>query len=285
MLGRQRSGSVVCRTCGRLVGVNDPRCYSCGAANPALWGFAPLLRRLGQDLGFVPLMMTACVGLYAATLLADPAGIRNSGLLSFLSPSPASLYLFGASGALPVFGYHRWWTVLSAGWLHGGLLHILFNLLWVRQLAPVTAELYGAGRMVIIYTVASVAGFALSTAAVLFGPLQHLLGGGAGITIGASAAIFGLLGAMVHYGRRGGSKAMSQQVWGWAAMLFLFGFFIRGVDNWAHLGGFGGGWLVSRWLDPLKPERLDHLVGALVCLLLSAAAVAASVLTALPLGR
>ena len=61
--------------------------------------------------------------------------------------------------------YGRWWTVLSASWLHGGVLHILFNMLWVRQLGPATAEIYGPGRMVIIYTVAGAVGFTLSSVA------------------------------------------------------------------------------------------------------------------------
>ena len=51
--GRQKTGSVVCRSCGLLVGVNDEECYHCGARNPALWGFAPWLRGLGADLGFI----------------------------------------------------------------------------------------------------------------------------------------------------------------------------------------------------------------------------------------
>ena len=54
--------------------------------------------------------------------------------------------------------------MLSAGWLHGGVLHILFNMMWVRQLGPATADIYGAGRMVIIYTIAGAVGFALSSA-------------------------------------------------------------------------------------------------------------------------
>ena len=55
------------------------------------------------------------------------------------------LFLLGASGALPVFRLDRWWTVLTAGWLHAGVLHILFNVLWIRQLGPAVADLYGAG--------------------------------------------------------------------------------------------------------------------------------------------
>jgi rhomboid protease GluP len=56
-----------------------------------------------------------------------------------------------------------------------------------------------------------------------------------------------------------------------------------GVDNWAHLGGFLGGYLVGRFLDPLLPERGDHILAAVACLLLSAAAVVVSVVTGLSL--
>ena len=56
-----------------------------------------------------------------------------------------------------------------------------------------------------------------------------------------------------------------------------------GVDNYAHLGGFAGGYVTARWLDPLTPERVDHLIAALVCLVLTAAALIASVVFGLPL--
>ena len=57
---RQKTGSVVCASCGSLVGVNDERCYSCGRRNPGLWGFGPMLRRFGNDLGFVTLVVYGC---------------------------------------------------------------------------------------------------------------------------------------------------------------------------------------------------------------------------------
>ncbi len=118
MFGRQRTGSVICTSCGKLVGVQDDVCWNCGRRNPGLWGFAPVLRRLGNDLGFVPIVIWGCAALYLATLLVDTKGIRMSGI-SILAPSMRSLFLFGASGSLPIYGYGRWWTVLSAGWLHG----------------------------------------------------------------------------------------------------------------------------------------------------------------------
>jgi rhomboid protease GluP len=282
MLGRQTTGSVVCTSCGRLVGVNDEVCYNCGRRNPGLWGFGPLLRKLGNDLGFVPLVMWGSTGLYVAMLLMSGSGIRMDGVFSFLAPSTMSLFLFGASGGMPVFRYDRWWTVLSAGWLHSGILHILFNMMWVRQLGPVCAELYGAGRMVIIYTVAGVVGFAASSVAwLIFGGIPIL--GGAGFTVGASAPIFGLLGAIVLYGQRSGSSMARREGLQYALTLGLFGLIMPGIDNWAHAGGFAGGWLMAKILDPLTSERLDHLALAVVCLVVTLASIAASIVHGLSL--
>ena len=66
-------------------------------------------------------------------------------------------------------------------------------------------------------------------------------------------------------------------------ILFIFGLVFPGVDNYAHGGGFLGGYVVAMWLDPMKPERGDHLVAALICLALSALSIIASVIFGLPL--
>jgi len=278
---RQTTGSVVCPSCGRLVGVKDERCWSCGRAHPGLLGFGPLLRRLGEDLGFSRLVVGACGALYLLMLVTDLDGVSMTVGFSLLGPSQLSVFLFGASGSVPVIGYGRWWTVLSAGWLHGGLLHIGFNMMWAWQLMPAVVRLYGAGRTVLIYVTASVAGFTLSTLA-YFLPLRVGFLLPANLTLGASAAILGLLGALVWYGRRAGSSMVGRQAMGYAVALIVFGFVMRGVDNWAHLGGFAGGWLMARWLDPLRPERADHVAWALVLLLLSALSIVASILLGLP---
>jgi rhomboid protease GluP len=274
---RKKTGSVICPSCGNLVGAQDQECFNCGRRNPGLWGFAPLLRKLGTDLGFVSIVILGCAALYAATLLFDPRRIGMNGL-DILSPSSRSLFVFGASGAIPVFGYGRWWTVLSAAWLHGNLLHILFNMLWVRQLAPATTELYGASRAVIIYTIASITGFLLSSSAGFFFANTPILRG-AGFTLGASAPIFGLLGALVVYGRRGGSSHISSQAMTYAIILFVFGFVMPNVDNYAHLGGFLGGYGAAHLLNPMRPERISHLLAALVCLALTVLSILASLIT------
>jgi membrane associated rhomboid family serine protease len=267
---RQKTGSVVCASCGSLVGVRDEKCYSCGRRNPGLWGFGPVLRRFGNDLGFISLVIYGSAVLYTATLVVSLAlgeNIMGGSLFSLLGPGSRSLFLFGASGAIPVFVYDRWWTILSAGWLHGGALHIIFNIMWVRNLGPAVGDLYGAARMIIIYTIGGACGFLLSSFAGAYIPPIPFLRG-AQLTIGASAPIFGLLGALVYYGRRGGSSMVRSEAMSYAVTLFVFGLIMPGggVDNFAHAGGFGGGYLAGMWLDPLKRERMDHFIGAAICL-------------------
>ena len=180
---------------------------------------------------------------------------------------------------MPVYGMGRYWTLLSAGWLHGGLIHIVFNLMAARNLIPGVAQLYGPGRAVILWTVGSVAGFLASSTMGAFFPYIPFLRG-APLTIGASASIFGLIGALYHYGSQASSQ-VRELATRWALSGLVMGFVITGIDNWAHIGGFVGGYLASRWLNPILPERGDHLLAALVCLGLSLAAVVASVLTGL----
>ncbi len=277
---RQRTGSVVCASCGSLVGVNDDRCYNCGRRNPGLWGFGPVLRRFGNDLGFLSLVLYGCSALYVMSLVltvATGGNLFSGSIFSMLGPNQYSLLVLGASGAWPVFGVGRWWTVLSAGWLHGGALHILFNMMFVRQLGPSVADMYGAARMIIIYTIAGATGFLLSSFMGAYFPIP-ILGGGY-VTIGASAPIFGLLGALVYYGRRGGSRHVGSEALGYALTMGVFGMIMPGIDNAAHLGGFGGGYLAGMWLDPLKRERMDHFVGAGICLLATALSIVWSIVT------
>ncbi|HEV7506720.1 MAG TPA: rhomboid family intramembrane serine protease [Thermoanaerobaculia bacterium] len=275
MLSRQRSGSTLCPSCGKLVGVNDDVCLNCGRRRPGMWGLTSVVRNLGRDAGFFQLVIAGNVFLYLAMLAVDPQHIQMGGLFSLGGPSQASLLRFGASGALPVFYLHRWWTVLSAGWLHAGLLHIGFNLYWIRILAPETAELYGPGRMVMLYTAASIGGFAASS-------LVQSLGWGGALTVGASAPILGLLGAMVAYSRRTGSGVVGRTAWSYAIYMIVFGFLMRGVDNAAHIGGFAAGFLAGYVLDPRQPETGNHVMGALVCIVATVAAVVASLVVPIP---
>ena len=276
MFGRQRTGSVVCPGCNRLVGAGESRCPFCGRAAPGMFGLQRSLRGIESLLGLWPFVGWVCGALYVAALITDPQGF-NAG--AFFAPSDERMLAFGASGAVPVFRLGRWWTLLSAGWLHGGLLHIGFNLYWIRMLAPETAELYGAGRMVIVYTISSIVGFLLSSVMGAFLPFL----GGAGLTVGASAPILGLLGALVYYGRRVGSSIVGRQAWYYAIFMIAFGFLMRGVDNWAHLGGFAGGYLGGMLVDPRQPETGNQVSVAVVCLILTLASIVASLVVPVPI--
>ena len=271
---------MICSSCGVLVGVDDDRCYNCNRRNPGLWGWAPAFRALGRDLGFVPFVIGTCIVIYALMLVFTGGSLEVGNPLSLLSPSTVAMFLFGASGATPVFQYGRWWTVLSAGWLHAGLLHIFFNMWAVRQLAPATADLYGPGRMVIIYVAGGIAGFVLSSFAGMFLPPLFILRGG-NFTVGASASISGLIGSILAYGHRSGSGIARSYAMSNVMMLLIMGFLFPGIDNYAHAGGFGGGYLAARLLDPLKPERIDHLAIAVGLLALSILSVIASVIDGL----
>jgi rhomboid protease GluP len=248
-----------------------------------LWGFAPALRRLGNDFGFIEGVTTVCILLFLATLgasvmLGDSVGM--GGFFGFLSPSARAVFLFGAAGAIPVFEAGAWWSVLSAGWLHGSLLHIIFNMMAIRQIGPACVDLYGPGRTVIVYVLSSVAAFLLSSV------MGHWFGripimGGAALTLGASGSLCGLIGAILYYGERSGSRLIRSQIGNYAIGILVMGFLLPGIDNMAHIGGFAGGYLIGRWLDPLRPEKLDHMLGGLACLGACAFSIVASILNGL----
>ena len=240
---RQNQGSLVCK-CGKLVGMNEPTCPFCGAWRPGLYGLAPVLQSLiGRRLDMIAAIVTTCVALFGVALLLQPEAITNPrGLMSLLSPGTRALYQLGMTGGL-AWQLGWWWTMFTAIYLHGGLLHIVFNVMWIRNLGPVAIDVYGPARTFVLFTVAGAFGFLLSNS---FSPAP---------SIGASGSIFGLLAALIVYGKRRGSSLMSQQLWQWAIVLFVFGFLMPNVNNWAHAGGFAGGWIGAHLMGFIDEER------------------------------
>src|SRR5262245_2197780 len=260
---RKTRGAILCPYCGRLTNADARTCLVCGRRNPGLWGFAGPLRSLLRRRRFTDVVTVVCAVAYLLSLLIDPASVfRPRGVLPDFAPSSSALLALGATGAWPMRA-GRWWTLLTAIYLHAGILHILFNLLWIRQLGPAVEELYGPARTAVIFTISGVAGFALSNAVDI--PL----------TVGASGSIFGLLGAIVAYGRRRGGTfgAMVLRQYGvWALVLFAFGFFMAGVNNFAHAGGFLGG-LACGYMLSFAEHRSESGVDQLLatgCLVLTA---------------
>lgn len=270
---RKRSGSALCYACGKLNRVDAAVCFYCGRRQPGLWGFAPALGQFIGRMSVAKAITIVCGAAYLLALALDPgAAMRPGGVFNLLSPSTTALDALGMTGRYAL-ARGRWWTLLTAIYLHGGLLHIAFNMLWVYQLAPAVEDIYGRARLIVIFTAAGVLGFVLSD---LVGPQ---------FTVGASGAVFGLLGAMVAYARRRGGAygmAMLRQYGQWAVVLFVLGFLMSGVDNWAHAGGFAGGYLAALVLGPedARPERGVDRLAALASIALTALAFGLALWTA-----
>jgi rhomboid protease GluP len=259
----KNQGSMLCPSCGKLISVGEERCPFCGAWRPGLYGWAPILQRFfGRQFDVLRLIMVVCVTLYVASLLLQPEAILSGGggLFNFLSPGSQALNQLGMTGGI-AWRQGWWWTVFTAIYLHGSLLHIFFNLMIVRNLAPGVNQVYGPARAFVIFTLSGAAGFVLS----------NLVSGSA--TVGASGSIFGLFAALIVYGRRVGHTMLTRQLWPWVIINFVLGFTMSGVNIWAHVGGFAGGWVIAeamRFSDD-KRESLGVQLLALGLLLVTAA--------------
>lgn len=258
---RQTSGSVVCFSCQKLVSIEQKECPQCGQANPSLWGFARPISRLGANFGFIKIVIIGCTLLYLITLLFDLPGVQSAGVMNLLMPSSYSLLIFGSTGSVPIFEWGRWWTVLSSGWLHGGLWHLGFNMAWLNYLSPMVAKGYGAGRLVSIYTFTTITSSLLTSFVAQYWTSLPASFSGSNFSVGASGGVFGLLGALVIYGQRANQRQVLQQALTLTIISFVLSAFVGRVDNWGHLGGFMGGYLIGLMpgFNPNQPQRLYHL--------------------------
>jgi len=211
------------------------------------WKNNPLTRGFKDADQIVKVIISVNVAMYLLSIFIDPSFSHlRLNPFSFLSPSNRSLFLLGATGTIPIDQYDRWWTLLSANYLHGGLLHIFFNMFAFRQLAPFVIREFGTHRMFSIYTLGGIVGFFVSYVA------------GVRFTIGASAAICSLIGAALYYGKsRGGAygQAIYKQVAGWTVAIFLFGFLVPGINNWGHGGGIVAGIVLGALLGYHERRR------------------------------
>lgn len=246
-----RRSAILCPQCRKLINADEPGCPYCGVSSPgAGWRRALGGLRFDADHAYT-ILLYLNVGMYVLSLLLSPTRIGMiPNPLTFLSPSSQSLFLLGSTGTVPIDHAGRWWTLLTANYLHGGILHIFFNMAALRQLAPLVLREYGLNRAVLIYTLGGVAGFAVSYWA------------GVPRTIGASAALCALIGALLYYGKnRGGEygQAVFRTVWGWALSIMVFGFLIPGINNWAHGGGMAAGFLLAAGLGYREKVRESSL--------------------------
>jgi rhomboid protease GluP len=255
--------SILCPNCRKLISTDEPRCPYCGIQAPASrWKNNPLTRGWGSGEQLTWIIIYANIGMYLVSIIIDPKSI-GVGLnpLRFLSPSTNSLVILGATGTALAQRAFGLLTFISANYLHGSILHILFNMIALYQISPLATPIFGPYRFFIIYTLSGIGGFAVSYLA------------GTPITIGASAALCGLIGAAVFYGKnRGGvfGQMVYKQVGGWAIGILAFGFLVPGINNWAHIGGMVSGALLALAFgyNEKKREGQWHriLAGALMLL-------------------
>jgi rhomboid protease GluP len=261
MSNHNQKNSLLCPGCRKLISRSDTVCPFCGLIKPASRLKNNIfISAISNGDQLVTIIIAINVIMFVLSIIIDPNfGSFNFSPFQFLSPSNQSLEELGATGTYPVFQLHRWWSLVAANYLHGGLLHIVFNMLAFRQLAPLVISEFGINRTIILYTLGGVGGFFLSSIA------------GVQLTIGASAAICSLIGALLYYGKsRGGvyGQNIFSQIGGWAIAIGVFGFLVPGINNWGHGGGMLAGALLGYLLGytDKNREKFSHKVLAMICL-------------------
>lgn len=196
------------------------------------------------------------------------------------APEGSSIMNFGAQvsqwgdnfGVLTLSG--EWWRLLTNIFVHGGLLHIAFNMWALWNLGQLCESLYGRWTYATIYLIC---GVGASLASASWHPYVH--------SVGASGAIFGLAGALLAAFKLGEfsvpRSALSGTLRSLGAFVFyslLFGLF-PGIDNAAHIGGLITGLIVGALIALFAPQqntsrRAVVFIGVILALVISAAAAA-----------
>jgi rhomboid protease GluP len=245
-------GSRVCPECGRLNSVDDKTCFHCGKRMPGPLA-ASALGFVGDfSAGGLPatkLLAGMCIVVYGLMMATDASGGGIPGLTGFHS---WTLLRFGAlygriTQAEP-------WRVLSAVFVHGSLIHIGMNMLSLINLGRTLEPHFRSARFLVLYLLSGALGFC--------GTLWWR--GGNAFSVGASGAVFGLLGAFI------GALIIRRNP-GWQRVFLsnlimagVLAYVVQGVDNAAHVAGFLSGLLLGLLLElERQPRRRDRLLAGL----------------------
>lgn len=223
----------MCPNCRAFITVDDRVCPYCDMK----LGPRAIDRRSPPDIlgGLIPharfttmMILLLNAGLYIAMMLQSGGGFND--------PSGRTLVDFGGKYG-PLIAAGQWWRLITAGFLHGGLLHILMNSWVLFDLGVEVEESYGTARYLTFYFVSTITGF---LASYYWSP---------GLSIGSSAGIFGLIGAMIALGvrdRSGYGSEVRRLYVRWAIYGLLMGLLpLFAIDNAAHLGGIAGGFVIA----------------------------------------
>ncbi len=248
----------LCPACGTLVGANATRCHQCGAS--LTFSMAAASRSLERWLpatspATYSILAFSCL-LYGVSLLAT---MRETGLQP--PPGGGMFALFGIGGingdvlqrlgaSLPLIPYNlaQPWRFVMAVFLHGSLMHIIFNMWVLMDVCPQIEELYGSARFFFIYVMTGIGGYVLSSLRGHF-------------SVGGSGALLGLIGVMlaITTGRRSASMQMLRsQIIRWLIYIAVWGLLFPGIDNYAHFGGLATGFVLGKIMidrPPVSPEE------------------------------
>jgi rhomboid protease GluP len=252
-------GSRVCQQCGRLNAAEDKTCYNCGKYLPGPMASSLLgwLTDFSADgLPATKVIAGICIIVYALMMVTDPGLLSRGQVRGVSGFDTSTLFRFGALLGPPVIQREPW-RVLSAVFLHASLLHIGMNLLSMVNLARTLEVHFGSARFTLLYLLSGALGFCATV----------VWRGERALSVGASGAIFGLLGAFI------GALIIRRNP-GWQKvfvsnliMAFLLGYVFRNVDNAAHLGGFASGLALGLLLElERQPHKRGRLMAGLASL-------------------
>lgn len=215
----------ICPYCDTPVG---PRAVDRRAAAEFVGGVFPAAQFVTS------IILTANVALFLVTIFAAMRSDRGGGIMGL---DGITLYLYGGANPMAVLGRGEWWRLLTAGFLHGGLMHILFNSWALMDVGAHAEQVYGPRRMTAIYLASTVGGF-----------LTSMIFTRPSVSIGASAGLFGLIGAMIAIGvlHRSFEGTMIKEFYiRWAIYGLLWSLLPFGIDLGAHIGGMVAGFVVG----------------------------------------
>lgn len=195
--------------------------------------------------------------LFSALVVRGAAG--GQGLASILSPSSRTLVELGAQWWPLVIDHGQWWRCITYAFTHGGMIHLAFNMMVLYQVGPQLEHEIGTGGFTFLYVLTAVA-------ATVLGLFWHP----DVIVVGASGALFGLIGfSITYFHRMGGRLAHAQRdfMLKWALFAFIFGIMV-GADNAAHLGGALSGALMGA-IFPISIQKRRKLAPLINLLFLS----------------
>ena len=155
-------------------------------------------------------------------------------------------YRLGMSAPYGIYVQHQWYRLITAMFLHGGLIHIGFNMMALMQLGPALEELYGSARYFFLYIATGVFGFLASSFT------GHY-------SLGASGGLLGLVGAMLAITtKRGGAymRELRSRLVSSVVLLFVLGFMGMGIDNWAHGAGLAAGFGLGKIFADRQPMNV-----------------------------